>query len=347
MMSSVSSHLSGSAITLPTLGVLKMLRLDPFFLLFAFFLFLGPTTFNGTQLLAKTAHPPTQWSSFDIDDNILFTDAKITIENSRTGEIKGFTTQEWAAIRNQVGEPGPYKDFFLTKDSFTDFSDSEPLGILTFRKQLERTFQGKGLAGLKGPSWEALQKALKKPENAFFITARGHSREAILEGFRFLYEKKMIPSLPKSENIFAVVAPDFPPHLKGTTSSESKLNAIAERLDLLQKLPLHRETKKIPAPSGKGMGQFHTFGFSDDDWENFTKARDGLLQKMADTPSRWNKIKISLFYTGTAHPGEKPQAIVLKPQGGFRPLLPKERLPFDSHMRLPVPCTEAVQRAAP
>ena len=46
---------------------------------------------------------------------------------------------------------------------------------------------------------------------------------------------------------------------------------------------------------------------------------------MRDRPGRWSRVKIVLFYTGTAEPGLEPHAFVLKPDGTTRPLGLDER----------------------
>lgn len=326
---------------------------QPFFLFFLCFTTLSfQTTFakdgDDDKRGSSTQYAePTQKFNFDIDDNALYTDAKIYIENKKTGERRGIGTEEWSIVRHLVGKSGGYEDFEIPKDGLIEFGDQGPEGIMTFRNQLEKRLKEKGLEGLKGPSWNALMTALKmNPKSVSFITARMHSKRGLYEGFKFLHEKGLIPAMPEMDAFNAVLGPDFPEHLKGKDSSENKANVMIEQLDALQKTARSRNSRKVTNPDGTGEGQFHLWGFSDDDRVNFETARDTLAKLMKENPKRWSKIKITLFYTGRMRPDHVKEAVVITSSGGVRAVTPQEatRMPRQSSRLIDI-CHDPITRA--
>jgi hypothetical protein len=75
--------------------------------------------------------------------------------------------------------------------------------------------------------------------------------------------------------------------------------------------------------AGTVKAQVKLWGFSDDDYGNFSRAITALSPEVKR--GRWPNVKIILFFTGFNNPKEKARAIVLTPDGGTRPLRNEER----------------------
>lgn len=215
-------------------------------------------------------------------------------------------TAHFAVIEKSIGADFAYggvnlKDYELRGDaSFREFFGPK------FEADLRYAVENLPAAEWQGPSWPALVRALSDPvlaAHTFVLTARQHSSEQLLDGFRYLRSAGFIRYLPKVENLHGV---------GGTRrTAERKAELMAEFIDGLQASPL-------------GGGR-HAIGFSDDTWANHEKMRDALTAIMRREPGRWSKVKIVLFFTGSNDLSHRPEALVLNDDGTTRPYVPGER----------------------
>jgi hypothetical protein len=261
----------------------------------------------------------------DFDDNIFVTPAEIMIWDKVNQRKKGISTANWALIKDKIGKPGDWENFELRpEDGLVFFGDTSPDGLDLFKKQIERALEA-GEEFWKGPSWDAFVEALSRPEtrkHATIITARLHSPEAIMRGLKVLYDRGLIPALPDIENIFSVGWKDLPEKYRGADAAESKAKVMMELLDRIQEEAVPKDARLVENREGNGKEKLHLWGFSDDDFGNFTKARDMLAKEVAK--GRWKNIKIVLHYTGRNNPDERPRSEVIMSNGKTRLALPAE-----------------------
>ena len=214
-------------------------------------------------------------------------------------------TAQFAVIERSIGKDVAWggvnlKDYELRGDaSFREFFGPK------FAADLRYAVENLAAAEWQGPSWPALVRALNDPvlaAHTYVLTARQHTSERLLDGFRFLQAAGFIRYLPKVENLHGV---------GGTRrTAERKAELMAEFIDALQAAPL-------------GGGR-HSIGFSDDTWANYEKMRDALTGILKREPGRWSKVKIVLFFTGSNDLSHGPEAIVLEGDGSTRPYIPGE-----------------------
>ncbi len=217
------------------------------------------------------------------------------------------STAHFAVIEKNIGKDFVYgganlRDYELRGDaSFREFFGPK------FAADLKYAVENLPASEWQGPSWAAMVHALSDPRIAahtYVLTARQHSSEHLLDGFRYLQSAGYIRYLPKVENLHAV---------GGThRTAQRKAELMAEFVDALQ-----------AAPFGEDGGP-HTIGFSDDTWENYEKMRDALAGILRREPGRWSKVKVVLFFTGSNDTAHRPVAIVLNADGTTRPYVPGE-----------------------
>ena len=210
-------------------------------------------------------------------------------------------TAHFAVIEKSIGKDYVYgdanlKDYELRGDaSFRDFFGPK------FAADLKYAIENLPASEWQGPSWGAMVHALSDPRIAphvYVLTARQHTPEQLLDGFRYLREAGYIRYLPGVENLHGV---------GGTRrTAERKAELMAEFVDALQ-----------GAPFGDDGGP-HTIGFSDDTWVNYERMRDALTATLAREPGRWARVKIVLFFTGSNDFEHAPEAIVLNRDGSTR-----------------------------
>ncbi len=216
-------------------------------------------------------------------------------------------TAHFAVIEKSIGTDFAYgaanlKDYELRGDaSFREFFGPK------FTADLRYAVENLPASQWQGPSWPALVRALSDPvlaAHTYVLTARQHTSEQLLDGFRYLQAAGYIKHLPKAENLHGV---------GGThRTAERKAELMAEFVDSLQASPLVAD------------GGRHAIGFSDDTWANHEKMRDALTAIIRREPGRWSKVKIVLFFTGVNDPRRRPEAVVLNDDGTARPYLPGE-----------------------
>lgn len=217
------------------------------------------------------------------------------------------STAHFAVIEKKIGEDFVYrganlKDYELRGDaSFREFFGPK------FAADLRYAVENLPASEWQGPSWAAMVRALSDPRVAartYVLTARQHTSEQLLDGFRYLQSAGYIRYLPKAENLHGVGG--------SAHTATRKAELMAEFIDSLQ-----------AAPFGEDGGP-HTIGFSDDTWANYEKMRDALSSIMRREPGRWSRVKIVLFFTGTNDPARRPEAIALGAGGTARPYAPGE-----------------------
>lgn len=214
-------------------------------------------------------------------------------------------TAHFAVIEKNIGADFAYgganlKDYELRGDaSFREFFGPK------FTEDLRYAVENLPASQWQGPSWPALVRALSDPvlaAHTYVLTARQHTSEELLDGFRYLQAAGYIRYLPKVENLHGV---------GGThRTAERKAELMAEFIDALQAAP--------PA------GGRHAIGFSDDTWANHEKMRDALTGILRREPGRWSRVKIVLFFTGSNDLSHRPEAIALEGDGSTRPYIPGE-----------------------
>ncbi|OQW50408.1 MAG: hypothetical protein A4S09_01040 [Proteobacteria bacterium SG_bin7] len=266
--------------------------------------------------------------SFDIDDNILFMPTQIRVFHKLTGEEVGMSTADFAEARAHIGKDGKYKDYEMRPDPKTGslrFFGDEVDGA-QFYNDLKWVIENESPGKWQGPSWKAFQEAMSDYEtasNTTFITARLHSPRSIFNGFKLLQERGYIKNMPREENIFPVSYPKFQNVIRfenikngqAADPSATKAEVMKALLDELNSLPVTDEVNIVSDSDGISRKRLRTWGFSDDDYGNYSKAVAVLTAEVAK--GRWPNLKLVLFYTG--HNGPiLPEIKIIKSDGSLR-----------------------------
>ncbi len=251
--------------------------------------------------------------NFDWDDNIFFMPTKIVLVDKRTGATREVTTGDYAKIRSSLGTPGEWEHFSTDPDSFRYF------GGKYFLQHIREAVLS-GDTSWQGPSWKAFVEACSRPQTALhttIITARSASPEDMLAGLRFLQEQGYLKHLPPLENLYGVGAA----HAANPSAAKAEVMRII--LDRIQAVPLGDDAPPVVSQDGQSRRPLHLWGFSDDDWGNFSTALEFL--SAAVRAGRYGNVKITVFYTGTNTPEHPPGAWIIRPDGVARPSTPIER----------------------
>lgn len=246
---------------------------------------------------------------FDLDGNAFGPGfpTKITLFKKGSTEELPVSTALFAVIEKNIGKDFVYgganlKDYELRGDaSFHEFCGPK------FAADLKYAAENLPASEWQGPSWAAMVHALSDLRIAahmYVLTARQHTSEQLLDGFRYLQAAGYIKHLPKVENLHGVGG--------SVHTATRKAELMVGIIDSLQATPM--DDGGLP----------HAAGFSDDTWANYEKMRDALSSIMRREPGRWNRVKIVLFFTGTNDPAHRPEAIVLNADGTPRPHNPGE-----------------------
>jgi hypothetical protein len=275
---------------------------------------LSLATILNLLILTPAAFAQIQAYNFDFDDNIFVTPARIVVwDNANQAELE-ISTGYWALLKNKIGKEDPYKNFSKRPDFLRNFGDVGPEGTGLFAKQILQALQS-STESWKAPSWPAFQEAMSNEEtrsHATIITARLHAPQSILAGLLELKRLGYIAAVPDLDHIYVVGWPGFDGRFKGATDPESKANVMTFLLDDLERQPIPKTATE----------KQHVWSFSDDDYDNFSKALNVLSPKVA--AGRWPHVKIVLVYTGINNPSQPRHALVIKPDGSTRPAQPGE-----------------------
>ena len=278
---------------------------------------------------------PTLGFAFDWDDNIFEMPTQIMLFDKKTGKQKGVSTEEFALIRGLVGKPGSQWEGYEMRPSPSDgslrfFSDDAAEGKDFFAKDIKKAMSTAGYHW-KGPVWDDFVSAMsdeRTAANTWIITARLHAPKTIHAALLGLQEQGLIKNTLPEQNIWAVSYQGFdtifksqfsklPPEGGASDPSARKAAVMESILDKITAQPLPKAGTPTVRPSGVGTAIQHLWGFSDDDFGNYSKALK-VLQIGVDS-NRWPNLKITLFFTGTNNPAEKPRAIVLRSKAAPRP----------------------------
>jgi hypothetical protein len=246
---------------------------------------------------------------------------KIILFHRVTGAELAVSPADFAVIERRLGTDAPWgpvnlRDWMVDKPrgSFREFHGPK------FAADLAWAIDNLPAELWQGPSWGALVEALSRPETAelvFVLTARQHTSEQLLDGFRVLRDRGFVRFLPKVENLHGVGA--------AASVSRRKAEVMMDILDALQALPFGPGAEMVVSRDGAGFELLHTIGFSDDTWANHAGMRDALAAASAANPARWSKVKVLLFYTGAGDASRAPETIVLLPDGTTRAARSKSR----------------------
>lgn len=257
------------------------------------------------------------------------------IFHKTTGDEIGVSTGKYAQIRKKIGKTGKWKNYKIKPNridgSYRYFGDQIGDGVNYFLQDLKLAMTNNPTTW-RALSFPAFQKAMERQQTAedtTIITARGHNAESLVEAFRYLKTQGYLKNVPSSENIWTVTNPNFDKRFRdrfekngpsGDASSPSARKAaiMEEILDTMEKTPLPKNGKLVLSPDGISKGTYHLWGFSDDDYGNFDKARK-VIQEGLNT-GRWRKTKVTLYFTGEHDPDHKPHTVVLNANKAPRPI---------------------------
>jgi hypothetical protein len=250
------------------------------------------------------ASAPTRQSFyfFDFDDNIMYLSTPILIRNRQTGRSKKVTTTEFADIRRVLGQTGLWKDFEIFDGTYRHFRDIpaaqiKPSQSQYFLEDIEKAVSAKGTAW-QAPSWPLLVYACQHQRPTVIITSRGHSRETIADGLRWLAKKKLIPKAPNLFAVYPVGNPDVAAELMSGVSDPKELKRLKEAGDPtsdLKRLAIHQAVEMALQKYGADLD--HHFGMSDDDPLNV----DLIIKAMCDCKVKYMQKR---FFAINTHKGE-------------------------------------------
>ncbi len=279
--------------------------------------------------------------SFDADDNLFNLPTQIMLFNKNTGEERGVSTADFALIRNQIGKPGEFENFELRQDRKTGslrfFGDEIGDGVNYFLTDLQKAMDRRkpDWRAASFPAFVAAMTSPRSAEHTTIITARAHEPETIQAALQFLQDQRYLERTPPTENIWTVTNGRFPDRFRSVfgveppsgdaaSPSQRKAAIMREILNDIEEQPLEG-TEPVIRPDAKDAnqtGDYHLWGFSDDDFGNFMAALK-LIQEGLDA-GQWPHIKITLFFTGLTLENGETRAVVLQPNAEPRKAFPEE-----------------------
>lgn len=271
---------------------------------------------------------------FDADDNLFEFNTVYLFKKGTNYGLKeriGVSTREWAHIRHHKSmEPGgKYQDYEtwddVEKGSFWEFR-SLPGGKNILLANAKKALRDKPKHLWQGYSFDELAYFLNEERAAkgvYFLSASGVSPEHFLETLEFLRDQGAFGPpkrvhLPPLKNIRMVAHPSHP--YKGSTAnpSEAKVRDMMDFLDAQQAkaVALGDKAPLLLNADGTRRERLLPAGFSDDDLKNFEVMWAGLAPEVKK--GRWNKLKITIFYTDKENTGRATGAYVMKSDGTER-----------------------------
>lgn len=212
---------------------------------------------------------------FDFDDNIAVLGTPLILFHRKTRAELLVSSAEFASIQESIGSAGPYAEYELdfcdSTGSFRHFRDRNisELEALAGHRQvfIEDLAHALGFPDWhwQGPSWKTFYHAVFNERPVAIITARGHAPQTVIDGFRFMVERKVLPHEP---NILGI----FPVSHKPTRRSLGDLNLDLPTAELKRRAI--RKSVEL-AFSNYGQNPYHRFGMSDDDPKNL----EGIVQE--------------------------------------------------------------------
>ena len=228
-------------------------------------------------------------SLHDVDGDLFAPGAlktPVILYEKGTGQERLILTSEFDKIHGKIGRSGDWARYELRPESYR-YCRSLPGQPNYFLQHVQEMVESGTL--WQGPSWAAFAEALSRPPTARWagiVTARGHSREHILEAFRYLQTRGLIQHLPSLENIYPV----------GKTDPMAKVEAMFKPIDSVEAVPIARGAEWIVNPEKNAMARRHLFSYSDDTWENV----EAVLRTVGGRVARgfWKDVKFVIYFTG-------------------------------------------------
>ena len=214
---------------------------------------------------------PKSFYIFDFDDNIVHTGSLTYIYHKETGEELALSSSEFVKSRIEIGNTGPYQDYFIDPTpmkSFQRFGDHEQTGHFPFLEDLKEAVKE---PDWKGPSWQRFEKAVTRDRTMAIVTARGHHPDRIAEGIHWLADQGHLPKRPDIHTIYAVTSPQTKDLIRWTGP---------DLISAMKKQALHHFIEAVYNEFGHAPA--HRFGFSDDDPKYIRSTR----QKFYDLKQR-------------------------------------------------------------
>jgi len=221
---------------------------------------------------------------FDFDDNIMFMETTILIQNTVTSEITELSTAEFAHTAPRLGVPGAWQEYTIFDNSYKYFRDiatadapDEQYFIRDIKQALD---SGKKW---QAPSWAFFAHACAKQRPLAIITARGHEPDTMKAGIRVLLERGFIEQEPNYLNIYPVSNDNVRRQL-----GDKKLNYT---IPTLKKLAIFHAVEMGLEQYGADLP--HQFGMSDDDSRNLNL----VIEAMHDCKLRHDDKRFFVFNT--------------------------------------------------
>ena len=205
-----------------------------------------------------TTNTPQSFYFFDFDDNIMFLETSILIQNTVTSEVMALSTAEFARVSPFLGVPGKWQAYAIFKDSYKHFRDHDARDESFFVSDIRTAITQRAREDWQAPSWDFFAHACARQRPLSIITARGHNPETIKAGIRLLNEFGLIEQEPNYLTIFTVSNEDVRISL-----GDKELHYT---IPSLKKLAIVRAVEAGLEKYGHDLP--HQFGMSDDDPRN-------------------------------------------------------------------------------
>lgn len=146
-----------------------------------------------TFILEQQSAGNSQYSIFDIDDNLFIMNTPLHFQHFEDGKWvnKDITIQEFSKIREK------YPDNYIdnnewkanTKYTFSEFGDNGSRGDNSLIEDIKKSIKTNSF----GPSWESFLSTLKEGRLFAIITARGHEPNTIRSAVRYIIDNVLDP----------------------------------------------------------------------------------------------------------------------------------------------------------
>lgn len=228
-----------------------------------------------------TASQPQSFYFFDFDDNVMFLDTSILIQNTVTTEVTRMRTSDFAHIWPRFGQPGEWQEYALFKDSYKYFRDIPPDQLddgsaQHFVSDVRQAVTTREPNDWQAPSWAFFAHACALQRPLSIITARGHHPETIKEGISQLKLEGWIEHEPNYLTVFPVSNDEVRLALGDVDSSLT--------VPSLKKLAIIRSIEVGLEKYGEDLP--HQFGMSDDDPHNMQLIIEAMRDSKLSHPDK-------------------------------------------------------------
>lgn len=224
---------------------------------------------------------PQSFYFFDFDDNVMFLETTILIQNTATAEVTSMSTADFAQIWPKLGQPGEWQDYGLFTDSYRYFRDIpddqlEPDAQQHFLRDVQRAVTSRPPEEWQAPSWAFFVHACSLQRPVSIITARGHSPETIKAGIRYLKDGGWIAHEPNYLTVFPV---SHDPVRRGLGDANFEFTIpTLKKLAILKSVEVGLEKYGADLP--------HQFGMSDDDPHNMQLIIEAMRDSKLSHPDK-------------------------------------------------------------